>query len=113
MQMLLFRELELVVWASFCKPDTMKALFDQQRSQDTDLEPAKQDLNLVRVTLDHLINTAFYTKRQLSDDSTYDAIQAFFDKNFLMFKGKHTDWLLLNEPDPSMLTPKAQNLRYS
>ena len=32
MQMLLFRELELVVWASYCRPDTMKALFVQQRN---------------------------------------------------------------------------------
>ena len=53
--------------------------------------------------------TAFYTKQKLSDERTEAAIQAFFSHHFDYFIGKHTDWLLLNEPDTSKLTPMALN----
>lgn len=53
--------------------------------------------------------TAFYSKQKLSDERTEAAIQAFFNHHFDYFIGKHTDWLLLNEPDTSQLSPMTLN----
>lgn len=53
--------------------------------------------------------TAFYTKQKLSSEKTEAAIQAFFSQYFDYFIGKHTDWLLLNEPDISKVTPCVLN----
>lgn len=53
--------------------------------------------------------TAFYTKTKMSGEKTELAIQAFFSMYFDFFIGKHTDWLLLNEPDISKITPVLLN----
>ena len=62
--------------------------------------------------MNHLINTAYYTKRKLTTDEEFQPLAAFFDHHFAMFKGKHTDWLLLSEPDKE-ITPVILNSRYS
>ena len=43
--------------------------------------------------------TAYCIKKYLSDEETHTIIEAFFSSNFPQFIGKHTEWLLLNEPD--------------
>ena len=45
----------------------------------------------------------------MSDEKTESAVQAFFSHYFDYFIGKHTDWLLLNEPDTSSITAQVLN----
>lgn len=61
--------------------------------------------------MNHLVNTAYYSKRQIASDEDFQPLAAFFDHHFAMFKGKHTDWLLLSEPD-KVITPVVLNMRY-
>ena len=53
--------------------------------------------------------TAFYTKQNLSSKRTEQAIQTFFSIRLGYFIGKHTDWLLLNEPETSLISPAVLN----
>ena len=53
--------------------------------------------------------TAFYTKQKLSSKRTEQAIQTFFSIRLGYFIGKHTDWLLLNEPETSLISPAVLN----
>lgn len=66
-----------------------------------------------KIVLNHLINTAYFTKRQVCDDGQFDKFIAFFDNNFQIFQGKHTDWLLLSEPDCTDLTPAKLNTEFN
>lgn len=45
----------------------------------------------------------------MSNEQTESAVHAFFSNYFDYFIGKHTDWLLLNEPDTSKITPIVLN----
>ena len=58
------------------------------------------------------MNTAYYCKRQVTSDEEFEAYRAFFNKYFQIFEGKHTDWLLLNEPDITLITPEVINNRF-
>lgn len=62
--------------------------------------------------LNHLVNTAYYCKRQLTPDEDFEAFKTFFNNYFQIFEGKHTEWQLLNEPDISQITPQVVNLRF-
>ncbi len=53
--------------------------------------------------------TAYSTKGELSDERTVVAIQAFFSEHFGHFVGKHTQWLLMDEPKISKMTPIVLN----
>jgi len=63
----------------------------------------------VQAIRSRLMMTAFYTKQKMSGEKTEAAVQAFFSHYFDYFIGKHTDWLLLNEPDTSKISPKILN----
>lgn len=43
--------------------------------------------------------TGYHIKKTLSDEDSANAISFFFSEHFPQFIGKHTEWLLLNEPD--------------
>lgn len=62
--------------------------------------------------LNHLVNTAYYVKQQTTSEKSFEAFRAFFNNYFTIFEGKHTDWLLLNEPEISEVTPEALNKRF-
>ena len=53
--------------------------------------------------------TAYSTKGELSDERTDVAIKAFFSEHFSHFLGKHTLWLLMDEPKIQKMTPLALN----
>ena len=59
----------------------------------------------------HLINTAYYCKQKVVSEEEFEQFRAFFNVNFA-FEGKHTDWLLLNEPDISIINPSMINNRF-
>lgn len=46
------------------------------------------------------------------DEQEFEAFKAFFDSYFQIFEGKHTDWMLLNEPEIGCITPGKINKRY-
>ena len=48
----------------------------------------------------------------MTSDECFEAYRAFFNSYFTIFEGKHTDWLLLNEPDMFMISPQVLNQRY-
>lgn len=62
--------------------------------------------------MNHLINTAFFTKEHTSTEQFFQLIRVFFEANFQVFQGRHTDWLLLNEPDLAEVTPLSVAMRY-
>jgi hypothetical protein len=99
MQLMMFREFEICLWNSFCQADALKMAVTGDN-----LEADKKAI------VNHLMNTAFFTKKLVVSDEEFLKFQAFFDKNFAVFQGKHTDWLLLNEPDPSGITPQKISL---
>lgn len=48
----------------------------------------------------------------MTGEEAFEAYRAFFNSYFTIFEGKHTDWLLLNEPDMTQVTPEVLNQRY-
>jgi len=58
-----------------------------------------------------LVNTAYYIKQQCVPEREFEAFKAYFNNNFKIFEGRHTEWLLLNEPDMSKITMSAINER--
>lgn len=60
----MMREFEIVIWSSFCDVKAMKqVLNDGKESGDVGA--------LKKLILNHLINTAYYTKRQVSSDEQF------------------------------------------
>ena len=53
--------------------------------------------------------TAYTTKSELSEERTDAAVKAFFSEHFSHFVGKHTTWLLMDEPSTSQMTPMVLN----
>ena len=101
--MLLLNEFELVVWTCFNTEEKIRQLICDQKSEP---DQAKGALN-------HLINTAYFTKRQCTSESQFSMVKCFFDSNFIAFQGRHTDWLLLNEPETSEITTILVNSRFN
>jgi hypothetical protein len=58
----MFREFEIVVWTSFCEAETIAKVLQKCGS-----DPQVQN----KIVLAHLVNTAFYTKRILLDDTAF------------------------------------------
>jgi len=100
----MFREFELVIWSCFSLPNKIWSLVDEYAELRSS-ERVKQLLN-------HLVNTAYYCKRQLTSEEDFQAFKTFFNNYFQIFEGKHTEWQLLNEPDISTITPRVINLRF-
>jgi hypothetical protein len=69
----MFREFEIVMWANFCCPDTIAGLIKEHEGSPDVL---KKNL------MNYLLNTAYFTKRQVTSDDEFHKYQAFFDKNF-------------------------------
>lgn len=104
----MFREFEIVFWSCICDSDVLYGILkDITVNGKIDAPKAK------KLLLNHLINTAYFTKRQVCDDEQFSQFQAFFDNNFQIFQGKHTDWLLLSEPDCFDITPVKLNCEFN
>lgn len=56
--------------------------------------------------------TGFYIKKTLSDQETSESVEAYFRTHFPQFIGKHTEWLLLNEPELTWINPCSLNSQY-
>ena len=48
----------------------------------------------------------------MTGEEAFEAYRAFFNSYFTIFEGKHTDWLLLNEPDMTIVSPEVLHQRY-
>lgn len=101
----MFREFELVIWSCFSKPEQIKKIVTIDDEEDS------TDVYIKKV-LNHLINTAYYCKRLVTTENEFMAYYAFFNNYFQTFEGKHTDWLLLDEPDVATLSPESINNRF-
>lgn len=109
----MFHEYELVLWTCFSKPKIIKDLVRHLCSELLGSFQCKQPEAGAKLIMNHLINTAYYTKRLVISEQSFECFYAFFDKNFPIFEGKHTDWILINEPELAEVTPLAINTRYA
>ena len=100
----MFREFELILWSCFSTEEKIKDIICE--AEDDSPELVKKHV------LNHLVNTAYYIKQKVTSDELFEAYRAFFNSYFTIFEGKHTDWLLLNEPDIFQVTPQVLNQRY-
>lgn len=90
------------MWSCFSTTEKIKEIVSDCGDQQRDL---------VKNTItNHLVNTAYYCKQKITSEEEFEAFRAFFNINFA-FEGKHTDWLLLNEPDFSQINPSVINNR--
>ena len=90
------------MWSCFSTSEKIKEIANDCSSQH---ELTKNTI------IHHLINTAYYCKQKVTSEEEFEAFRAFFNINFA-FEGKHTDWLLLNEPDISQINPSVINNRF-
>ena len=93
----MFREFELVLWSCFSTEDKIKEIIAEVEEDSPEL--------IKKQVLNHLVNTAYYIKQQVTGEQNFESFRAFFNSYFTIFEGKHTDWLLLNEPDMTCVTP--------
>lgn len=101
----MFREFELIMWSCFSDAKHIKALAPQEElDKDADA--------VVKRIMSHLINSAYYCKRMVVTEEEFRPFKVFFNNYFQTFEGKHTDWLLLEEPDVSAITLVVINNRY-
>ena len=63
----MFREFEIVIWFCFCSQEELTAIIkDCTSNAKVDTPKAKKQI------LNHLVNTAYFTKKQVSDESTFE-----------------------------------------
>ena len=98
----MFREFELILWSCFSTEDKIKEIVSEA-DDDSSPETIKKQI------LNHLINTAYYIKEKVTSPQLFETFRAFFNNYFTIFGGKHTDWLLLNEPEMDQVTPQVLN----
>ena len=70
----MFREYELVIWSCFSLPKEVSDLLDDCLD-DTPSERIKSLLN-------HLVNTAYYCKHQITSEEEFEPFKAFFNNYF-------------------------------
>ena len=87
----MFREFELILWSCFSTEDMLKEIICEAEEENPE--------SIKKQVLNHLVNPAYYIKQKVTSEETFEAYRAFFNSYFTIFEGKHTDWLLLNEPD--------------
>ena len=87
----MFREYELILWSCFSTEEKIAEIILE--AEENSPEFIKKQI------LNHLVNTAYYIKQKVTSEDNFEAYRAFFNSYFTIFEGKHTDWLLLNEPD--------------
>ena len=85
------REFELVMWSCFSKPERIKEIAQEHKDSLPEV--------ISKHIINHLVNTAYYCKQQVTPEREFEAFKAFFNSHFKIFEGRHTEWLLLNEPD--------------
>lgn len=102
----MFREVEIVFWASLNTASDIRAIIDKYSSSS---KKTVESL-ILRDIVSRLMLTAYTTKDKLSTTRTNQAMTAFFSKHFGNFISKHTQWSLLSEPDSSRITPKVLNV---
>lgn len=88
------REIEIVYWASLNTNEDIKALVSDQPKNDA----STNELQTTQAIRSRLMMTAYYTKGQLSSETTEQAVKEFFKHHFGDFVDKHTEWDLLYEP---------------
>lgn len=98
------REFELVMWSCFSREERIREIVSE--NEDAGTEVVKKQI------INHLVNTAYYCKMQVTPENEFEAFKAFFNSHFKIFEGRHTEWLLLNEPDISQLDPRSINIRF-
>lgn len=70
----MFREFELVMWSCFATQEKIKEIIADLGEDQP--EVGKKHL------LNHLVNTAYYCKRQVTSEEEFEAYRAFFNKYF-------------------------------
>lgn len=98
----MFREYEIAFWASLNTEDDINKIKQEYASE------SNAESTIIQAIRSRITMTAFYTKQKISGEKTEKAVQAFFSNHFDYFIGKHTDWLLLNEPEIN-ITPMVIN----
>ncbi len=58
----MFHEFEILIWASLCEPKVLNEIIHNNTSGEMDIG---------KIVLNHLINTAYYTKRQVTTDDMF------------------------------------------
>lgn len=100
----MFREFELVLWSCFSTESKILEIISEHEEESHEL--------IKKQVLNHLVNTAYYIKLTVTSEQDFECFRAFFNSYFTIFEGKHTDWLLLNEPEMSTITPQEINRRF-
>lgn len=96
---MMMREFELIMWACLNSKEHLQKF-------STMAEPQVQ-------LLKRLMMTAFYIKEHMSPKLEFECIKAFWVQNFQCFYGKYTtDFLMLEEPDLTVITPKVLNDKF-
>ena len=68
----MFRDFELVMWSCFATTEKIKEI----ASECDEPEIGKKQI------LNHLLHTAYYSKRQVTSEEEFEAYRAFFNKYF-------------------------------
>ena len=82
----MFREVEIVFWASLNTPCDIRAIIDKYTSSSK----KSVESMILRDIVSRLMLTAYTTKDKLSNGRTNKAMTAFFSKHFGNFISKHT-----------------------
>ncbi|CDW83815.1 UNKNOWN [Stylonychia lemnae] len=96
---MMMREFEILLWACLNSQEYLKDIINK---------PDAQKNIQYRILM-----TAFFLKEKFSSPQECDSIKAYLGKHFQNFMGKYTtEWLILEEPDLSMITPKVLNAKF-
>lgn len=108
-QLLMLREYEVLFWVALNQKKDIDQIVDEYKTEKGNEEELAVQA-VVQAIRSRLMMTAFYTKQKMSTERTETAVHTFFCHYFDFFIGKHTDWLLLNEPEISAITPASLNV---
>lgn len=64
----MFHEYEIVVWFCFCSSESIKDLLKEATHQDKKFDVGKAN----KLMVNHLINTAFFTKKQVTTEKQFE-----------------------------------------
>ena len=83
----MMREFEIIVWSIMARPEVLK---EQGIAKDQ--------------LFDHLLHIAYYVKISIEDGGC-EPITAYFEQTYANFFINNSKWLLIHEPDLSLVTP--------
>lgn len=96
---MMMREFEILLWACLNSKEYLNDIIGKPNSLSS--------------LLTRLMMTAFYIKEKFSPQQESECIKAFWSQNFQYFLGKYTtEWLILEEPDLTKITPKVLNSKF-